>query len=68
MTGRKAVGVLALAVYGWTTGIRAQQEPNDLAKPTVPIVSVVGCASRDGRWHVDINERNEWHRIEGAVC
>jgi hypothetical protein len=52
MTGRKAFGVLALVVCGWIAGVRAQQQPGDVSKPKVPIVSVVGCASRaaDGTW------------------
>ena len=52
MTARRAFGVLALVVCGWTAGIRAQQPPGDVSKPKVAIVSVVGCASRtaEGTW------------------
>ena len=52
MKGRRAFGVLALGVCGWTAGIRAQQPESDLSKPKVPIVSVVGCAGRtaEGTW------------------
>ena len=52
MKGRRAFGVLALVVCEWTAGIRAQQPESDLSKPKVPIVSVVGCASRtaEGTW------------------
>src|SRR5712692_5912347 len=52
MKGRRAFGVLALLVCGLTTGIRAQQQESDLSKPKVPLVSVVGCATRtaEGTW------------------
>jgi len=52
MKGRRAFGALALVVCGLTAGIRAQQQESDLSKPKVPIVSVVGCASRtaEGTW------------------
>jgi len=52
MKGRRAFGVLALVVCGLTAGIRAQQQESDLSKPKVPLVSVVGCATRtaDGTW------------------
>ena len=52
MRGRRAFAVLALVVCGWTVGVRAQQQPSDVSKPKVPIVSVVGCASRtaEGTW------------------
>ncbi len=52
MKGRRAFGVLALLVCASTAGIRAQQQPSDVSKPKVPIVSVIGCASRtaDGTW------------------
>jgi|SRR5437870_2892255 len=51
MKGRRAFGVFVLLVFGMTAGIRAQQE-NDLSRPKVPFVSVVGCASHmpDGTW------------------
>ena len=52
MKGRRALGVLALLVCGSTNAIHAQQRENDLSKPKVPVVSVVGCATRtaDGTW------------------
>jgi len=52
MKGRRAFGVLALVVCGLTAGIRAEQQESDLSKPKVPLVSVVGCASRsaEGTW------------------
>jgi hypothetical protein len=52
MKGRRPLGVLALVVCGLTAGIRDQQQQDDLSKPKVPMVSVVGCASRtaEGRW------------------
>jgi len=52
MKAHRTFGVFALLVFGMTTGIRAQQQENDLSKPKVPIVSVVGCASQmpDGTW------------------
>ena len=52
MKARRGFGVIALLVCGWTAGIRAQQQENDLSKPKVPLVSVVGCATRtaDGAW------------------
>ena len=45
------LAALAL-VCGLAGGILAQQQPQDLSKPKVPIVIVVGCASRsaDGTW------------------
>jgi len=52
MNGRTAFGMLALAACGLDTGIHAQQAQADLSKPTVPLVSVVGCARRtpEGTW------------------
>ena len=52
MKGRRACGVLALVACGFTTNVRAQQQESNLSKPKVPIVSVVGCATRtaDGTW------------------
>ena len=52
MKGCRALGVLVLVLGGSTTGIRAQQRQSDLSKPKVPLVSVVGCASRtaEGTW------------------
>ena len=52
MKGRRGCGVLALLLSALTAGIRAQQQETDLSKPKVPIVSVVGCASRtaEGTW------------------
>src|SRR5947208_10437301 len=51
MKGHRVFGVLALLVCG-STGIRAQQRESDLSKPKVPLVSVVGCATRtaEGTW------------------
>ena len=52
MRGRTAFGVIALLICGWTAGIRAEQQENDLSKPKVPLVIVVGCATHtaDGTW------------------
>ena len=52
MNGRTAIGVLALVVCGWPSGISAAQQQSEVSKPTTPIVSVVGCASRtaEGTW------------------
>ena len=52
MKGHRAFGVLALVVCGLTVDVRAEQQQSDLSKPKVPIVSVVGCASRtaEGTW------------------
>ena len=52
MRGRTAFGVIALLICGWTAGIRAAQQENDLSKPKVPLVIVVGCATRtaEGTW------------------
>jgi hypothetical protein len=52
MQRRRAFGVAALLVCGLTADISAQQSQSDLSRPAVPIVSVVGCASRmaDGTW------------------
>jgi len=52
MKGRRALGVLALVVCGWTAGIGARPQQTDLSKPKVPLVIVVGCASRtaEGIW------------------
>ena len=52
MKGRRAFGVLALAVCGLTAGIRAEQQESDVSKPKAPLESVVGCASRtaEGAW------------------
>jgi hypothetical protein len=52
MKGCAALGVLALVLCGFTAGIGAQRQETDLSKPKVPVVSVVGCASRgpDGTW------------------
>ncbi len=51
MKGPGVFGVLVLLVFG-STGIRAQQQESDLSKPKVPLVSVVGCATRtaEGTW------------------
>lgn len=50
MKKSKAFGVLAL-VCGVAVGIHAQRE-SDVSKPEVPLMTVVGCASRapDGTW------------------
>jgi len=52
MKGRRTFGLLALLVCGSITVIRAQQRESDLSKPKVPLVSVVGCATRtaEGTW------------------
>ena len=52
MNGRRAFGVLAFLVCGLTAGMSAQQQESDLSKPKVPLVSVVGCATRtaEGAW------------------
>ena len=52
MKGCRALGVLALVLGGLTAGTRAEQQGSDLSKPKVPLVSVVGCASRtaEGTW------------------
>ena len=52
MRGRTAFGVIALLICGWTAGIRAEQQENDLSKPKVLLVIVVGCATRtaEGTW------------------
>ena len=52
MKRRRDLGVLVLVLCGLTAGLRAQQQESDLSKPKVPIVTVVGCASRaaDGAW------------------
>ncbi len=51
MTGLRVLAGLA-AVCVWPTGAVAQLPPSDQPKPKVPIVSVVGCASRtnEGVW------------------
>lgn len=50
MRGCEAIGVLVLG-WGLAAGVHAQ-ERGEAAKPKVPLVSVVGCASRlpDGSW------------------
>ena len=50
MRGCNAVGVLAIG-YAFAVGVHAQEKP-EASKPKVPLVSVVGCASRapDGGW------------------
>ena len=52
MKRRRAFGVIALLVCGWTASIHAQQRESDLSKPKVPIMIVVGCAARsaEGSW------------------
>jgi hypothetical protein len=51
MKGRRVIGVLAFLACT-STGVRAQPQGGDLSKPKVPLVSVVGCATRtaDGTW------------------
>jgi hypothetical protein len=51
MKGCRALGALALVGCA-VPGIRAQQQQDDLSKPKVPMVSVIGCASRtaEGKW------------------
>jgi hypothetical protein len=50
MDRRTASGIVVLAVCALDSGIYAQQP--DVSKPTVPLVSAVGCAQRaaDGAW------------------
>lgn len=52
MNGRAPFGVLALAICGLHAGVYAQPQQADVSKPTVPIVSAIGCALRtsDGTW------------------
>ena len=52
MNGRTAFGVLALAACGLHAGIYAQPQQADVSRPTVPLVSAVGCALRtsEGAW------------------
>jgi hypothetical protein len=52
MNGRTAFGMLAFAACGLHQGIYAQPQQADVSKPTVPLVSAIGCALRtpDGMW------------------
>jgi hypothetical protein len=52
MSGRTAFGMLALAVCGLHTSAFARSRQADVSKPTVPLVSAIGCALRspDGTW------------------
>ena len=52
MNRRTAFGMLALAACGVDTGTHAQPAQADVSKPTVPLVSVIGCARRtpEGTW------------------
>ena len=52
MNGRTACGMLALAACGLYAGTDAQAQQADVSKPTVPLVSAIGCALRtpDGTW------------------
>jgi hypothetical protein len=52
MNRRAAVGVAILAACGVNGPAHAQQPQADPSKPTAPLVSVVGCASRtpQGAW------------------
>jgi len=44
--------MLALAAFGLHAGVYAQSQQADVAKPTVPLVSAIGCGLRtpDGTW------------------
>ena len=52
MNGRRALGMLALAACALRAPAYAQPQQADVSKPTVPIVSAIGCALRgtDGTW------------------
>lgn len=52
MNRHAAAGMLVLAGCGVNTAVHAQQAQAELSKPAVPLVSVVGCASRtpQGAW------------------
>jgi hypothetical protein len=52
MNGRTAFGILALAALGLHPGAHAQPQQADVSKPTVPLVSAIGCGLRtpDGTW------------------
>lgn len=51
MRGRRTLAALAL-VWCAAPAIHAQSQQSDLSKPKVPMVSVVGCATRsaEGTW------------------
>ena len=44
--------MLTLVAYAFVAGAEAGRQQPDLSKPTVPLVSVVGCARRtqEGAW------------------
>ena len=46
-----ALGLVAVAACGFPEAVHARQQP-DVSRPTAPLVSVVGCASRtsQGMW------------------
>jgi hypothetical protein len=52
MNGRIAFAMLALALCGFHTDAVTQPRQADVSKPTVPLVSAIGCALRspDGTW------------------
>ena len=52
MNGRTALGMLALAACGFHALAYAQPQQADSSKPTVPLVSAIGCGLRtpDGMW------------------
>ena len=52
MNGRTAFGMLALAAFGSGAGAYAQPQQADVSKPTVPLVSAIGCGLRtpEGTW------------------
>ena len=52
MNGRAAFGVLTLAACGLHADIHARAQQADASRPTVPIVSAIGCALRtpEGAW------------------
>lgn len=52
MNGRRACGLLALVACALPAGTDAQPQQADVSKPTVPLVSAIGCALRmpDGTW------------------
>jgi hypothetical protein len=52
MSGRTSLGMLALAACGLCAGTYPLAQQADVSKPTVPMVSAIGCAVRasDGTW------------------
>jgi hypothetical protein len=60
MNLRPALGMLALAACASSAGVHARQA--DISKPTVPLVSTIGCAQRtpEGAWALtNATEPNE---------